>query len=118
MAKRWPLALNSRSLWIERRDILSSCSGDADGGAGGVREAVAVAGADDAISGVDVDLAGSDAVGGFIAHLLVGDDDDEVAGVDEMGGGTVDANLTAAPSAKDCVGLEAGAVGDVEDVDL
>ena len=50
--------------------------------------------------------------------LRVGDDDDRVAAVHEAGGGPVDLHRARAALAGDRVGLEAGAVVDVDDVDL
>jgi len=52
-----------------------------------------------------------------VGHLGVGDEDDDVAGADQVGGGTVDANLARAALAGDDVGGQAVAVGAVADVD-
>jgi hypothetical protein len=51
-----------------------------------------------------------------VVHLAVADQDDDVARVHEAGGGAVDADHAGAALAGDRVGLEAGAVGDVDDV--
>src|SRR5690606_27144612 len=53
-----------------------------------------------------------------VAEHAVGDEDDEVAGVDEVGGRAVDLDVAAPALAGDDVGGEPGAVGDVDDVDL
>src|SRR5256714_789748 len=65
---------------------------------------------------VDVDDRGGEALefGGLVVG--VGDDDHPVAGVHEAGGGSVEGHL--ARPAHDGVGLEPGAVVDVEDGDL
>ena len=58
-------------------------------------------------------------LGGLLrGHLAVAHDDDLVADVYEVGGGTVQADDTAAGLAGDGVGLEAVAVVDVRDLDL
>jgi hypothetical protein len=50
-----------------------------------------------------------------LVHEAVADQDDQVAGVHEVRGGAVDADDAAAALAGDDVGLQAGAVGDVDD---
>ena len=52
------------------------------------------------------------------SYWRVGDDDDRVAAVHEARGGAVDLHLARAALAGDRVGLEAGAVVDVDDVHL
>jgi hypothetical protein len=73
-------------------------------------------GAGDFVAGAEEDDAGL--VGGDLVfgEAAVGDDDREIAGRDEARGGTVD--LDFAGTAVDDVGREAGAVVDVEDIDL
>src|SRR5690606_12048886 len=71
--------------------------------------------ADLAVGGVDVDDGGLPAGGQLgVVDLGVADDDHPVAGVDQVGGGAVEADVAAAPLALDDVGLEAGAVVDVD----
>src|SRR5690606_22896780 len=72
----------------------------------------------DAVVLVDEDDGGGVGAGVGVAEHPVGDDDDEVAGVDVVGGGAVDLHLAAAALAGDDVGGEPRAVGDVDDVDL
>src|SRR5690625_668149 len=72
----------------------------------------------DAVVLVDEDDGRFVAAGVGVVEHAVGDDDDEVAGVHEVGGGPVDAQDARAPVAGDDVGGEPGAVGDVDDVDL
>ncbi|QCB28316.1 hypothetical protein CENDO_05150 [Corynebacterium endometrii] len=50
--------------------------------------------------------------------MRIPDDDDEVAGADQAGGGAVDADNARAPVARDGVGGQSVAVVDVNDVDL
>ena len=77
-----------------------------------------VAGAGDAVVGVDEDHAGLAGARLGVVHLPVADEDDEVAGVHQPGGRAVDADDAGAARAGDDVGLQAGAVGDVDDRDL
>ena len=53
-----------------------------------------------------------------VGQHAVGDEDDDVAGVHEVRGGAVDADLARARLAGDHVGRQAGAVGHVDHVDL
>src|SRR4029078_5992963 len=73
-----------------------------------VRVAVAARGFDDAVFAIDEHHAGAAGAGFCVCELLVGDDDQEVAGVDEVGGGAVNADFARAALAEDGVGLEAG----------
>ena len=50
-------------------------------------------------------------------HLRVGDEDDQVTGVDQVGGGAVDPQDPRPALARDGVGLQPGTVGDVDDGD-
>src|SRR5690606_28474074 len=86
--------------------------------AAGNRLGRVVAERDDAVVGVHVHHPG--AVGGALGlgELGVGDDDDQVAGRDQAGGGPVDADDAAAALPGQHVGDQAVAVVDVHHVDL
>ncbi len=71
----------------------------------------------DPVVGVDEDDVRLELLGLGGVHLAVADQDHDVAGVDQAGGGTVDADHAAAALAGDRVGLDPRAVGDVDDVD-
>ena len=73
---------------------------------------------DDAVGAVDVHDARDVALRLGLVHDAVADQDHQVAGVHEVRGGAVDADDAAAALARDHVGLQAGAVGDVDDRDL
>src|SRR3984957_16164297 len=51
-------------------------------------------------------------------HPTIAGQNDEVAGLNEVGSGPIDADVTGATSTRDDVGGQTGAVGDVVDVDL
>src|SRR3989304_8111488 len=67
---------------------------------------------------VDVDQPGPVRAGGVLFDFPVGEDDNQVALVDQAGGGAVDDDLSGAAGPLDGVGGEASAVVYVEDVDL
>src|SRR5690606_14160121 len=100
--------------------------GSAGGGAGGVAaDRVArgpgrgaggvVVGGDDPVGRVHVDDPGTVGAGGFVVHDRVREDDHQVAGRDQPGGGAVDADHAAAGLAGDHVRLQPRPVGDVDD---
>ena len=62
-----------------------------------------------------MDHGGHKAAGLVGSHVGVGDQDDGIAHVHQVGGGTVDAQHAGAALARDGVGLQPGAVGDVND---
>ena len=74
-----------------------------------------VTGPDHAVVGVDEDDNRLSRAGLFLVHLPVGDEDDEVAWVHQPGRGAIDADDARAARAWNDVGLEAGAVRDVDD---
>ena len=82
-----------------------------------VREAVAERPAGDAVPRIHVDVARSSAARGLFVQLLVGDDDHDVARVDEMRRRAVDADFATAGAALDSVCLQASAVGGVPAID-
>src|SRR5690554_4469287 len=72
----------------------------------------------DPVVTVDKDHAGLERAGLVIRERAVGNDDDDVARLYQMRGGTVDADLAAAGFAGDRVGGEPRPVGDVDNVHL
>ena len=74
------------------------------------------AGGQDLVVGVDEDHVRLELPGLGGLHLAVADQDHDVAGVHQPGRGAVDAEHAAAALAGDRVGLQPGAVGDVDDV--
>src|SRR5688572_15563068 len=62
---------------------------------------------DFAVGGADVDVAGSVRVVAVTGERLGGDDDDEGSGVNEVGGGAVDAEAPAAELARNVVRRQA-----------
>ena len=75
-----------------------------------------MAGADDPVLRVHEDDVRLVLAGLGVLHLRVGDEDDAVTGMHEAGSGAVDADDAGATLAGDRVGLEPGAVVDVDDV--
>ena len=72
----------------------------------------------DAVALVDVDDDRAEAARILFRVVGVGQDEDDVAGMDQAGGGAVDAAFAAAACAGEGVGGEPVAVIDVQDVDL
>src|SRR3954447_20696182 len=93
-----------------RRDSVPAQQAEVRQGVGGV-----VAGADDAVAGVDENDLRTQLARLGVGEGAVADEDDQVALVHEASRRAVDADDAAAPRTLDDVGLEPGAVVDVDD---
>src|SRR5699024_8590047 len=103
-------AIQEFGLTVAKRTSMRGALHSCGHGVGGVMSKT-----DDAVIAINMHNFGLISCGFCVVHLRIGDEDDEIAGVDQVRGRTIDAKYSRIALAGDRVGFQACSVGNVHD---